>query len=91
MVTDCPFTVAEVVLIIAAELLGVVPPLLELPVLVVLLLPQATAISATRSILMPKNARLKVSIYNILLANLNQSQVLDINIYARKLHHPSTK
>jgi hypothetical protein len=35
MVTDCPFTVAEVVLIIAAELLGVVPPLLlELPELV---------------------------------------------------------
>jgi len=28
MVTDFPFTVAEVVLIIAAEVLGVVPPLL---------------------------------------------------------------
>jgi hypothetical protein len=63
-VTDCPFTVAEVVLIIAAELLVVV-----LPELVELALPQATAISAIRSILIPKNARLKVSITYILLAN----------------------
>src|SRR6266566_4319306 len=88
MVTDCPFTVAEVVLMIAAELLGVVPPLL--PVLVELALPQATAISATRSILIPKNARLKESICNILLANQNQRLVLNIIIYARRLRYLST-
>jgi len=86
MVTDCPFTVAEVVLMIAAELLGVVPPLL--PVLVELALPQATAINATRSILIPKNARLKVSICNILLAN--QRLVPNIITYAKRLHYLST-
>jgi len=84
MVTDCPFTVAEVVLMIAAELLGVVPPLL--PVLVELALPQATAINAIRSILIPKNARLKESICNILLANQNQRLILNIITYARRLH-----
>jgi len=88
MVTDCPFTVAEVVLMIAPELLGVVPPLL--PVLVEPTLPQATAINATRSILIPKNARLKVSISNILLANQNQRLVLNIITYARRLRYPST-
>src|SRR6266566_3066486 len=88
MVTDCPFTVAEVVLMIAPELLGVVPPLL--PVLVEPTLPQATAINATRSILIPKNARLKVSISNILLANQNQRLVLNIITYARRLHNLST-
>src|SRR6266566_10052253 len=89
MVTDCPFTVAEVVLMIAPELLGVVPPLL--PVLVEPALPQATAINATRSILIPKNARLKVSISNILLANQNQRLVLNIITYARRLHYPPPK
>ena len=80
IVTDCPFTVAEVVLIIALELLVGVVPLL--PVLVELLLPQATAINATRSILIPRNARLNVSIGNILLPNENQKQFL--NMYIRK-------
>src|SRR5438128_4757367 len=88
MVTDCPFTVAGVVLMIAAELLGVVPPLL--PVLVELALPQATAVNTIRSILIPKNARLKESICNILLANQNQRLVLNIITYARRLHYPST-
>jgi len=88
MVTDCPFTVAGVVLMIAAELLGVVPPLL--PVLVELALPQATAINAIRSILIPKNARLKESICNILLANQNQRLILNIITYARRLRYPST-
>src|SRR6266571_511423 len=78
MVTDCPFTVAEVVLMIAAELFEVVPPLL--PVLVELALPQATAINATRSILIPKNVRLKESICNILLANHLKWQLIDHEI-----------
>src|SRR5215831_7902237 len=88
MVTDCPFTVAEVVLIIAAELLvGVVPLLL---VLVELLLPQDTAINATRSILMPRNVRLKVSI------GISSSQIIIMNnfsicTYERRLHPNSQK
>jgi hypothetical protein len=65
MVTDCPFTVAVAVLMVATELVGVVPPLL--PVLVELALPQATTVRAIKSMLMPRNTRFIVNICAILL------------------------
>jgi hypothetical protein len=60
MVTDCPFTVAGAVLIKTTEL--------EEAVVVEVELPQATAITVTRIILIPRNARFRDSICNILLS-----------------------